>query len=167
MTSVATSNTSISANTDSSILQRLLDEGYGPGAWHGADLKAAIADVSDTTAFWRPGVGRHNIAEIALHHAFCAHSVIGQLTGTPPGPFVVDGTDWFELSGSTLSWETVRAQVDATHERLAGVVADIARNAISSPLDGRAQLNLVLGVASHAIYHAGQIQLIKVMAGQH
>ena len=167
MTSVATSTTAIQENAGSNILPRLLDEGYGPGAWHGADLKAAIADVPNTTAFWRPGVGRHNIAEIALHHAFCAHSVFGQLTGQAPGPFVIDGSDWFELSGSTLPWETVRATVDATQSRLAGVVADIAANPTSSPLDGPAQLNLVLGVASHAIYHAGQIQLIKVMAGQH
>lgn len=166
MTSVATSTTTIPENMESSILPRLLDEGYGPGAWHGADLKAAIADVSDTTAFWRPGVGRRNIAEIALHHAFCAHSVIGQLTGKAPAAFVIDGSDWFELTGSTLTWEAVRATVDATQGRLAGVVADIAANRISSPLDGRGQLNLVLGIASHAIYHAGQIQLIKVMAAQ-
>ena len=98
MTSVATSKTTIPASVASSILSRLLDEGYGPGAWHGADLRAAVADVSDTTAFWRPGDARHNIAEVALHHAFCAHSVIGQLTGKDAGPFVIDGSDWFELS---------------------------------------------------------------------
>lgn len=165
MTSVAT-KTTVPTNIDSSILSRLLDEGYGPGAWHGADLRAAIADVSDTTAFWRPGVGRHNIAEVALHHAFCAHSVIGQLTGKDPGSFVVDGSDWFELSGDSLGWETVRSTVDATQQRLAGVVADIGSGALASSLDNRAQFDLVLGVASHAIYHAGQIQLIKVLAEQ-
>lgn len=166
MTSVATSKTIIPTSVDSSILSRLLEEGYGPGAWHGADLKAAIADVSEPTAFRRPGPGRHNIAEIALHHAFCAHSVIGQLTGKVPGPFVIEGSDWFELSGTTMSWETVRTTVDATQQRLAGVVADIASGALTSPLDGREQFDLVLGIACHAVYHAGQIQLIKVMAGQ-
>ena len=158
--------TSVATSADSSILSRVLEEGYGPGSWHGADLNAAIADIADTTAFWRPGVGRHSIAEIVLHHAFCAHSVIGQLTGQAPGAFVLDGTDWFELSGSTLSWEAVRATVDATQERLAAVVADIGANTLSSPLDERARFNLVLGVACHAIYHAGQIQLIKVLADQ-
>jgi len=164
VTSVATSKTTIPASVASSILSRLLDEGYGPGAWHGADLRAAVADVSDTTAFWRPDDARHNIAEVALHHAFCAHSVIGQLTGKDAGPFVIDGSDWFELSGSPLTWEAVRSALDATQQRLAGVVADIGSGAIASPLDGREQFDLVLGVASHAIYHAGQIQLIKVMA---
>lgn len=166
MTSVAMTKTTIPASVDSSILSRLLDEGYGPGAWHGADLRAAVADVADTTAFLRPGAGRHNIAEIALHHAFCAHSVIGQLTGKDAGNFVVEGSDWFELSGSTLSWESVREALETTQQRLAGVVADIGSGALASPLDGRQQFDLVLGVACHAVYHAGQIQLIKVMAPQ-
>jgi len=39
----------------SSPLTRVLDEGYGPGAWHGADMKAALADVTPAIAFWRPG----------------------------------------------------------------------------------------------------------------
>ena len=166
MTSIATSKTTIPANVDSSILSRLLDEGYGPGAWHGADLRAAVGDVPESTAFWRPGTGRHHIAEIALHHAFCAHSVIGQLSGKGPGDFVVEGSDWFELSGDTLSWEAVRATLETTQQRLADVVADIASGTVTSPLERREQFDLVLGVACHAIYHAGQIQLIKVMAGQ-
>jgi hypothetical protein len=166
VTSVATSKTTISASVDSSILSRLLDEGYGPGAWHGADLRAAVADVADTTAFWRPGSSRHNIAEIALHHAFCAHSVIGQLTGSDAGAFVIEGSDWFELSGKTLTWQAVRSTLDATQQRLAGVVADIGSGARSSPLDRRAQFDLVLGVACHAIYHAGQIQLIKALESE-
>ena len=49
---------------------RVLNEGYGPGAWHGADLKAALADVAPATAFWRPARDCHNIAKIALHHAY-------------------------------------------------------------------------------------------------
>ena len=49
---------------------RLLREGYGEGAWHGPDLKTALADVSSEGAFRRPAPGRHNIAEIALHHAY-------------------------------------------------------------------------------------------------
>src|SRR5918999_6492566 len=76
---------------------RVLREGYGPGAWHGADLKAALADVAAAVAFWRPAPGRHNIAEIALHHAYFVRSVRAQLSGVAPEPFVVEGEDWFEL----------------------------------------------------------------------
>jgi hypothetical protein len=158
--------TIVPADIDSSILSRVLEEGYGPGAWHGADLRAAVGDVSETTAFWRPGPGRHNIAEIALHHAFCAHSAIGQLAGQAPGEFVLEGSDWFELSETTLPWDSVRATLERTQQRLAAVVTEIGNGATASPLDRREQFDLVLGLACHAVYHAGQIQLIKVMAAQ-
>ena len=36
---------------------RILDEGYGAGAWYGADLRTAISDVTRKTAFTRPAPG--------------------------------------------------------------------------------------------------------------
>src|SRR5688500_16753322 len=104
-------------------LSRVLDEGYGPGAWHGPDLKAALADVGPEWAFWRPAPGRHNIAEIALHHAFYVRSVRGQLSGTTPEPFVLEGEDWFDPSG--LSWPQIQAVVEEQQTRLAAVVAEV------------------------------------------
>ena len=68
---------------------RILQEGYGPGAWHGPDLESALADVTPALALWRPAPGRHNIAEIALHHAYCVRSVRTQLSGRPAEPFVL------------------------------------------------------------------------------
>ena len=65
-----TTKTAIPNELDTRVLARILEEGYGPGAWHGADLKAALADVPSELAFWRPFPERHNIAEIALHHAY-------------------------------------------------------------------------------------------------
>jgi len=78
------SKAAITLTAEARLLARVLDEGYGPGAWHGPDLKAALADVSPELAFWRPSPQRHNIAEIVLHHAYCARSVRGQLSGTAP-----------------------------------------------------------------------------------
>jgi DinB superfamily len=132
-------------------LSRVLDEGYGPGAWHGPDLKAALADVGPDLAFWRPAPGRHNIAEIALHHAFYVRSVRGQLSGTTPEPFVLEGEDWFDTAG--LSWPEIQAVVEEQQSRLAAIVADTEPNP--------ERFNLVLGITCHAIYHAGQVQLLK------
>src|SRR5215210_346643 len=102
---MTTEKRATSNGLDARVLARVLDEGYGPGAWHGSDLKAALADVPAELAFWRPAPERHNIAEIALHHAYCARSVRGQLSGTPPEPFVLEGDDWFPLSDPTrLTW---------------------------------------------------------------
>jgi hypothetical protein len=116
------------AVVDRGVRARLLEEGYGPGAGHGPDLKAALSDVSSAAAFWRPAKGRHNIAEIALHHAWYARSVAARLSGKTPESFPLDGEDWFEMSDeSRLNW----AEVSAI-----------------------------------AVYHAGQVQLLKVLRAE-
>jgi hypothetical protein len=155
-------NTTGQGRTDERLLSRIIEEGYGPGAWHGPNLKVALAEVSPELAFWRPLPGRHSIAEIALHHAYCMRSVRGQLSGTSPEPFVLEGDDWFELPGQTgLDWPKIQAVVDEEQHRLAALVADIGAGRVQSSLEDAARFDLVLGITCHAVYHAGQVQLIK------
>lgn len=135
-------------------LPRILDEGYGPGAWHGPDLKAALTEVSPEQAFRRPAPGRHNIAEIALHHAYCVRSVRSQLTGRPAEPFVLDGEDWFELEvEGPLSWPGIQSAIEAEQQKVAAAVAALPEDSEHAAL--------VLGLTCHAVYHAGQVQLIR------
>ena len=137
-------------------------EGYGPGAWHGADLKAALADVSADMAFRRPGPDRHSVAEIAVHHAYCVHNVRTKLSGVDAGPFAIEGDDWFELGdGSRMSWPAILDLVAHEQHQLETVVSEnSAGRDRSGPQDSR-RIDLVLGITCHAIYHAGQVQLIK------
>jgi hypothetical protein len=145
---------------------RVLDEGYGPGAWHGPDLKAALADVSAVLAYARPAPGRHNIAEIAVHHAFFARAVRGQLTGGALEPFALPGEEWFPLDASApITWPQIRALVETEQRRLTDVVAGIAAGRIQSPLPPAERFALVLGITCHAVYHAGQVQLVKRLVG--
>ena len=141
---------------------RILDEGYGPGAWYGSDLRASIGDVSAAAAFKRPGKGRHNVAEVALHHAYWAGQIASKLTGEPAAKFPLDGEDWFELKDeSTLTWKKIAATLDQSQQRLSQAVSEIASGARTSPLGEAERFDLVVGITGHAAYHAGQIQLIK------
>lgn len=142
------------------LASRIVREGYGPGAWHGPDLRAAIHGVSVSGAFHRPGRGRHNIAEIVVHHAFYVRSVIERLGGTPDA-FPLDGADWFPLNDErTIKWSAIVALVDGLQAQLADTLATPRRTSKTTD----EQMDLVLGVTCHAVYHAGQIQLIKVLA---
>jgi len=159
---MSSSKAAISAIPEAQFLTRILDEGYGPGAWHGPDLKAALAEVSDELAFWRPSPQRHNIAEVALHHAYYVRSVRGQLSSNSLEPFVLEGEDWFVLSGpARLGWPQVQSIAETEQSKLTTVVAEIVAGRVKSKLSEAERFNLVLGITCHAVYHAGQIQLIK------
>jgi hypothetical protein len=141
---------------DPAYLSRMLAEGYGPGAWHGPDLAAALSDVTSETAFKRPTPGRHNIAEIAVHHAWCARNVVGQLTGGALPPFPLAGEDWFPLEAANgLPWSAITRLVAEYQTSLAEALA------VPPGLTESERFALVLGITCHAVYHAGQIQLIK------
>jgi len=141
---------------------RVLNEGYGPGAWHGADLKAAMADVAPGVAYWRPADGRHNIAEIALHHAYYVRVVRSRISGQPAEPFDLQGDDWFEIGDeATRPWQEIVATVASEQQQLAALVADVESGLVRSPLGSDERFTEVLGITCHAVYHAGQIQLIK------
>ena len=145
---------------------RILEEGYGPGAWHGADLKAALDGVTPALAFRRPAPGRHNIAEIALHHAWCTRSVTAQISGLQGEPFPLEGEDWFDLPDEkTLSWSKVLARVELEQNRLGAAIADIEAGRTISLLTDVERFKMVLGITCHAVYHAGQVQLIKKLSG--
>lgn len=147
---------------DSGIASRMLKEGYGPGAWHGPDLKAALDGVTPAMAFWRPAAERHNIAEVALHHAFYVRSVRSQLSGQAPEPFVLEGEDWFPLAdGRGIPWKEIAATVESQHQRLDALVAAIEAGTVASPVSERERIDLVIGITCHAVYHAGQVQLLK------
>lgn len=161
---IATTKTVINTPVDSAIGSRIIEEGFGPGAWHGADLRAAIADLAAKDALWRPGSGRHNVAEVVVHHAACVRSVIGQLTGSDEPAFPLEGSDWYEISNERkINWTAIVSLVESQYARLAEVVNEIGNGVRTSPLSDAERFDLILGVTCHAVYHAGQIQLVKAL----
>ena len=132
------------AGLPASTFARILDEGYGPGAWYGSDLRAAIADVSPAQAFARPASGRHNIAEVALHHAYWVGQIESKLTGNAAEHFPLVGEDWFHLNDeSTLTWTAVVTLVDAAQRRLSRAVSEVAGGARTSPLPETERFDMV------------------------
>jgi hypothetical protein len=148
---------------DITTLTRVAGEGYGEGAWHGNDFKAALADVSPELAYWRPGPGRHNIAEIALHHAYTTRAVRAKLAGAGATvePFVLEGEDWFVVDDrKAMAWPKIIETVAGQQERLLEAIRGLPSAKLANDVK---PFDLVLGITCHAIYHAGQVQLIKVL----
>ena len=72
----------------------------------------------------------------------------------PPGPLRV------ELLGATVRYGA-RTALEIEQQKLVNAVDAIASGKASSPMAPMDRFNLVLGITCHAVYHAGQIQLVK------
>ena len=161
-----TTKTPAPAAIPTAVLPRVIDEGHAADAWYGADILTAVTGVDADAAARRPKLGRHNVGEIALHHAYWLREVRSRLTGAHDGPFVLDGEDWFEWdAASRLSWADVKETLSQEVRRLRDTVDAIDQGKQASPLSAEARFDQVLGITGHAAYHAGQIQLVKALVG--
>ncbi len=147
------------------LLLRIIDQAFETKAWHGPNLRGSIRGLTAARAAWRPGRARHNIWEVVLHTAYWKYAVRRRLTGEKRGSFPLTGSNWFRRTGTEgeRQWEAdVRLLVDE-HRAMRSAIArlrgrDLVRRAEGSRYDAA---TLVYGIASHDLYHAGQIQLLK------
>ena len=151
------------------LLLRLLDQAFDHKAWHGPTLKGALRGVTAEVASFRPGPGRHTIWELAVHAAYWKYTVRRLLTGGERGAFPLPGSNWFAApeAASESEWKAALALLARCHRELRAAVAALA----DADLDRRPAgskypvSELVMGIASHDLYHAGQVSLIKRLAG--
>jgi len=146
-------------------LLRMLDEGFGRTAWHGTNLRGAVRGLTPEQANWRPAAGRHNIWEIALHAAYSKYAVRRRITGEKRGSFACSGSNWFVRPGTEGlgAWKQDVALLEREHWLLWEAVAKLPPKRMKE-MSARKKWTLaemVMGVAFHDVYHAGQIQLIK------
>jgi uncharacterized damage-inducible protein DinB len=147
------------------LLLTLLDQAYDHRAWHGTNLKGSLRRLSAAEATWRPAKGRHNIWEIAVHCAYWKYTVRRRILGEKRGSFPLTGSNWFYRHGveGDAVWKADLALLHETHRSLRAAVASL------TPRDLRKRsatgtwtlLQMIEGAASHDLYHAGQIQLLK------
>lgn len=154
------------------LLTTLVRESYDRKAWHGPNLRGALRGVDARTAFWRPGAGRHNVWELALHAAYWEWAVVRRLTGDrAPFDSRPRGRDFpagpaSEEQATEAAWRADLALLARHHARLLDAIAALDPLKLHArPAGSRQTPALMLrGVASHNLYHAGQIRLLLQLA---
>jgi hypothetical protein len=139
----------------------LLDEAFNKKSWHGPNLRSAISGVAAAEAAWRPTVGPHNIWELTLHAAYWKYVVRRRILREKRGSFLLLGSNFFErpmkdVTVSEFAWKQDIALLEAEHRKLHDAVAGLAAKAFTPPA-----CHLIRGAAAHALYHAGQIRLLR------
>jgi uncharacterized damage-inducible protein DinB len=147
------------------LLLALLDQSYDKKAWHGPNLRGAIRRLSAAQAAWRPNRRRHNIAEHVVHAAYWKYAVRRRLRGEKRGAFPLKGSNWFTLPQplSEETWRGYLSLLDEQHRALRQAVAEFPEGHLHRPSPGSkfVAAQLIYGIASHDLYHVGQIQLLK------
>ena len=141
-----------------------IDQAYNRRSWHGTNLRGSLRGVTAKQAVWRPGPGRHNIAELTVHAAYWKYAVLRRLTGQKRGSFALDGSNWFGRSGdlTDAAWKADLALLEQTHRELRAAVAALPAARLRARVERTHTVAWLLsGIAAHDLYHAGQIQLIK------
>ena len=147
------------------VLLQIIDESYTNRAWHGTNLRGSIRGLTAAQAAWRPSKNRHNIWEIVVHCAYWKYIVRRKLLGEKKGTFPLKGSNWFRRpdEATEKAWRADVALLEKTHLSLREAVAGLKPSDLKKNPSGSKWTNLqtISGIASHDVYHTGQIQLLK------
>jgi hypothetical protein len=152
------------------LLLRLLDQAYDRKSWHGPNLRGSLRGVRAAVAARQPAKGRHNIWEVVLHAAYWKYIVRRRLLGEKRGSFALKGSNWFArpVTLTEAAWAEDVALLEQAHRSLRAAVAGLtAADLDVTPAGSKvSNFDMIAGVAAHDVYHAGQVQLLKRLAGE-
>ena len=150
------------------IILALLDNietAYVRKAWHGPNLRGSIRGLSLSDICWRPAPNRHNIWEIVVHTAYWKYAVGRRILGEKRGSFPLKGSNWFHRPEiQTIgAWKNDLRILDEAHCKMRDAIAGLSQGDLNKKPPGSTMniLSIVMGIAAHDLYHAGQIQLLK------
>lgn len=150
-------------------LLSLVNESYSAKAWHGPNLRGSIRGVTFREASRRPAPGRHNIWEIVVHCAYWKYIVRRRTLGANKGTFPLRGSNWFRkpLETTAAAWKRDIALLEQCHWEMMRALQTLNDGSLKSKPAGSKVTHaaIIRGIASHDVYHAGQIQLIKRLIG--
>lgn len=154
-----------SISPQAQLILDLIDQSYNKRSWHGTNLRGSIRGLTAREALWRPAPGRHNIWEIIIHCAYWKYTVRRRLLGERRGSFPLKGSNWFPRSGELTEnqWRSDIRLMENCHRSMREAIAALSDAGLKRPPRRSTVSNTMLltGIASHDLYHAGQIQILK------
>lgn len=137
--------------------------------WHAGSIKDLLADVTATDAVAKPVAGAHSIWELVLHMTGWADEVRSRLDGRAAGAPLAG--DWPRVGRPTAArWAEARAGLFAAYRRLDRSLAALSDRDLRTPVTdhrdnaagtGLSRYLTAHGIIHHAVYHAGQIAVLK------
>ena len=132
------------------------------GAWHGPSVGEILAGISAEQATSRPFNAAHSIWELALHIDAWLQGCRRRLEGDRAQ--LSDAEDWPAVTDtSDQAWKATIAALTEAYDQLHAAILRLDDSRLEEPiLEGMSSVYITLhGVIQHALYHAGQIAILK------
>ncbi|HZE82316.1 MAG TPA: DinB family protein [Candidatus Polarisedimenticolia bacterium] len=137
-------------------------------AWYGESLREILAGVTGEQAQAHPIPNAHSIWELVLHVEAWCQFAIGAVHGTPipPWPTMPKELDWPPVTGTgEQAWKDAVQSFFTSSLKFVGAIQGFSDERLEDAVPGRTYnfYRLFQSMTQHAVYHSGQIALLKKM----
>lgn len=156
-------------NTECNRIAYALGSAIDGDAWYGDSLRKILDKVTAKEAKSRPIANAHSIWELVIHVQAWVKFCLGAVQGTPISAWstMPKEQDW-PLAGDTSdqAWQQAVNSFFSTHLKLVEALRTLSDDRLESIVPGRTYnfYHLFQGMIQHAVYHGGQIALLKKVA---
>jgi len=152
--------------TQTSLLADQIRRAFDGEAWHGNSVLEILKDVNAATAAARPIKNAHSIWELVHHvEAWCKFAY-GAVQGIsiPDWPDMPQEQDFPPvIDKDQQAWQQAVRSLFANHLKLVDAIKGFGDTRLQATVPGRPYkfYRLFQSTTQHAVYHAGQIALLK------
>lgn len=142
------------------------EQAFRKRSWHGPNLRGSIRGLTPAQAALRPAPNRHSIAEQVLHAAYWKYTIRRRILDEKRGSFELPGSNWIAQPDplDVAAWKRCVRLLEDEHARLRDAILSLDDRDLATKCFGAMSVrDLIMGITSHDLYHAGQINMIKRM----
>lgn len=155
-------------NTECNRIAYALASAISGDAWYGDSLRKILDNVTAKQAQARPIANAHTIWELVVHVEVWVKFCQGAMQGVPIPAWatMAKEQDWPPVNDtSDQAWQQAVSSFFSTHLKLVQAIKTFSDDRLEGTVPGRTYnfYHLLQGMIQHAVYHGGQIALLKKM----
>ena len=157
-------------NTECNRIAYALASAINGEAWYGDSVREILDKITAGQAQARPIANAHSIWELVVHVEAWVILAEGAVQGKPIPAWstMPKEQDWPPVGDtSEVDWKEAVKSFFSTHLRLVEAIKKLGDDRLEATVPGRPYnfYHLFQGMIQHAVYHAGQIALLKKALG--
>lgn len=150
---------------DKSLIMDQLRRAFKGDAWHGPAVLEILGNIDAATAASHPILKAHSIWELMLHIEAWERAAVKRFEGEA---VELEGDHNFPAidDASDSAWRSAITKFINTHEQLLKTISSLKDSRLAEQVPGRDyDFEFMLhGLAQHALYHAGQMAILRIAA---